>query len=162
MYVYPLRAEKNILHTNLTCVHGDGECTNPIPGDIAETRGFALSVQGQKGLKGLPRATHCTDRAQNSGIVTSTVELCPPHPTFRTKVGARKNVSEEKKMTIIRIRVPHYIPESTCTCLCLYLFVRIYLLLDNTSGVFGVIDFIIVFSSHYFQPSDNVALMPFR
>ena len=54
-------------------------------------------AQGQKSSKGLPRTTHCTDRAQISGIVTSTVELCPLHPTFRTKVQARRDVPEEEK-----------------------------------------------------------------
>ena len=41
MCVCPLRAEKPGLHPNLTCVHGDRGCRNPIPGDVAETRGFA-------------------------------------------------------------------------------------------------------------------------
>ena len=45
----------------------------------------------------LPRATHCTDRAQTSGNVSPTVELCPPHPTFGTKVRARRDVPEGKK-----------------------------------------------------------------
>ena len=109
MYVYHLRAEKPGLHPNLTCVHGDCGCGNTIPVDVAETRGFALSVpKAKKKLKGLPRATHCTDRAQTSGNVTPTVELCPPLLTFRTKVRARKDVSEEKKMTNIRMH-------SSCT-----------------------------------------------
>ena len=38
-----------------------------------------------------------TDRAQTSGIVTSPVELCPLHPTFRATVRARRDVPEEKK-----------------------------------------------------------------
>ena len=45
----------------------------------------------------MPRATQCTDRAQTSVNVTPTVELCPPHPTFRTKVRARKDVPEARK-----------------------------------------------------------------
>ena len=63
-------------------------------------------AQRQKSAKGLPRATHCTDRAQTSGNVSPTVELCPPHPTFRTKVRARRNVSEgEKKIAIKHIHI---------------------------------------------------------
>ena len=45
---------------------------------------------------GLPRATHCTDRAKTSGNVSPTVELSPPHPTFRTKVRARRDVPKGK------------------------------------------------------------------
>ena len=68
--------------------HDAGCCGNP---------GICLiRAQGQISLKGLPRATHCTDRAQTSGNVTPTVELCPPHLTFRIKVRARRDVSEEK------------------------------------------------------------------
>ena len=93
--MYPLQAENTGMHPNLTCVHGDRGCRNPNSGDVAETRGFALSVPKAKiGLKGLPRATHCTDRAQTSGNVSQTVELCPPHSTFRTKVGPRTDVPE--------------------------------------------------------------------
>ena len=98
MYVYHLRAEKPGLHPNLTCVHGDRGCGNTIPGDVTETRGFALSVPNAKtSLKGSPRATHCTDSAQTFGKVTPTVELCPPHLTFPIKVRARRDVSEEQK-----------------------------------------------------------------
>ena len=42
------RAEKPGLHQNFTCVRGDKGCRNPIPGDVAETRGFALSVPKAK------------------------------------------------------------------------------------------------------------------
>ena len=98
MYVYHLRAENLGLHPNPTCVHGDRGCGNTIPGDAAETRGFALSMpKARKSPTGLPRATHCTDRTQTSGNVTPTVELCPTPLTFRIKVRARRNVSEEKK-----------------------------------------------------------------
>ena len=105
--MYSQRADKHGLHLNLTSVHGDGGSRNPIPRHVAETRGFALSVpKDKKSLKGLPRATHCTDRAQSFGIVTLTVELCPPHLTFRTKVRARRDMPQEnKKMTIIRIHI---------------------------------------------------------
>ena len=101
-----VRAEKPGLHPNLTCVHRDrmqkpnlrGCCGNP---------GICLEcAQGQKGLKGLPRATHCTNPAQTSRNATPTVELCPPHPTFPTKVRARRDVHEEQnKMTIIHIHI---------------------------------------------------------
>ena len=46
--VHPLQAEKPGFHPNLTCVHGDRGCRNPIPGDVTETRGFALSVPKAK------------------------------------------------------------------------------------------------------------------
>ena len=95
------------LNPIITCVHGDRGCGNPIPGDVVETWGFALSVpKAKKVLKGLPRATHCTGRAQTSGNVTAWVELCPPHLTIRVKVRARRGLpEEEKKLTIIRIRM---------------------------------------------------------
>ena len=66
-----------------------GRCGNP---------GICLKcAQGQKSLKGLPRSTHCTDRAQTSSNLSPTVELCPPHPTFRIKVRARRDVPKEEK-----------------------------------------------------------------
>ena len=46
------------------------------------------------------KVKHCTDRAQTSGNVTLTVKLCPPHPTFRTKVRARRDLSEENQNDI--------------------------------------------------------------
>ena len=107
LYMCPLRPEKPGLHPNLTCVHGDrgcrtpipGDCVNPIPGGMqkpnprgdAETStpgmlrkpgDLAQVCPSPKSLKGLPRATH-TDRAQTSGNVIPTVELCLPHLTFR-------------------------------------------------------------------------------
>ena len=98
MYVYHLQAEKLGLHPNLACVLGDRGCGNTIPGDVPETRVFALSVpKAKSSLKGSPRATHCTDSAQTFGNVTPTVELCPPHLTFPIKVRARRDVSEEQK-----------------------------------------------------------------
>ena len=70
----------------------------PNPRGCCGNPGICLEcAQGQKSSKGLPRATHCTDRTQTSGNVTPTIELCPPHPTFRTKERARRDVSEEKK-----------------------------------------------------------------
>ena len=53
MYVYHLRAEKPGLHPNRTCIHGDRGCGSIIPGDVAETRGFALSVPKAKNFKRL-------------------------------------------------------------------------------------------------------------
>ena len=47
MYVYP-QAEKPALHPILTCGHGDRGCGNPIPGDVAETLGLALSMPKAK------------------------------------------------------------------------------------------------------------------
>ena len=65
--------------------------------DVAETRGFALSMpKAEKCLKGLPRATHSTDRAQTSRNVTPRVDLCPPPLTFRIRVRARRDVSEKR------------------------------------------------------------------
>ena len=76
---------------------GIGDAETQSPGMLRKpTRGFALRVaRAQKGIKGLPRATHCTDRAQTSGNVTPTVELCPSPPTIGTKVRARRDVPEE-------------------------------------------------------------------
>ena len=70
----------------------------PNPRGCCRNPGICLRcARGQKSLKGLPRATHCTDCAQTSGNVTPTVELCPPRPTFRTKVRARRDAPEEEK-----------------------------------------------------------------
>ena len=67
----------------------------PNPRGCCGNPGICLKcAQGQKSLKGLPRATHCTDRAQTSSNVSPTVELCPPHPTFGTKVRTRRDVAE--------------------------------------------------------------------
>ena len=79
----------------------------PDPRERCGNPGICLKyAQGQKGLKDQPCATHCTDRPQTSGNVTPMVELCPPHPTFRTKVRARRDVpEEEKKMAIIHIHL---------------------------------------------------------
>ena len=96
--VYPLRAKKSGLHRNLTCMYGDRGCRSPYPGDFAETRGFASSVPKAKKVQKACHARHtCTDRAQTSGNVSPTAELCPPHPTFGTKVRARRDVPEGKK-----------------------------------------------------------------
>ena len=73
---------------------------------------FLNCAPGQKCLKGLPRATHSTYRGQNSGNVTPTVDLCPPHPPFRTKVRARRDVPKKKKMTTI-IRSIHLLQVPT-------------------------------------------------
>ena len=115
---------------NLTCVHGDRGCGNPIPGGIPKPSPRAdaetpfpgiLQKPGDlpqvcprpKSFKGLPRATHCTDRTQTSGNVAPTVELCPPHPTFRIKVRARRGVPEKrrkKKEQSKRIHVVYFQP----------------------------------------------------
>ena len=58
--VYPLRAEKPSLYPNITCVREDRGCRNPIPGDIAETRGFASSV---------PKAKKVFDRLATRGTL---------------------------------------------------------------------------------------------
>ena len=83
--------------------HPRGCCGNP---------GICLSrAQSQKVFEGLPRATHCTDRAQTSGNVTPTVRLCSPHPTFRTKVRTRRYVPQDNFfLTILRIQIQYYAP----------------------------------------------------
>ena len=82
-------------------VHDAGCCGNP---------GICLiHAQGQKSLKGLPRATHCTGRAQTSSNVTPTVKLCPPPLTFRTKVRARRDVSAKKKKMTTIFRAENYL-----------------------------------------------------
>ena len=84
---------------------GDAETQSPgmlrKPGDLPQ-----VCPRPKTFLTGLPRATHGTDRAQTSGNVSPTVELCPPHPTFRTKVRARRDVTEgNKKITNIHIHM---------------------------------------------------------
>ena len=56
--VYPLRAGEPGLHPNLTCVRGDRGCRNPIPGDVAETRGLAVSVPKAKKVSKACHARH--------------------------------------------------------------------------------------------------------
>ena len=80
------------LHQNLTYVTvrpltGIRGCEIPNPGDVAETRGFPLSVPTAKDVKKAcrTRATHCTDRAQTSSTVTPRSVLCPAPLTFRIK-----------------------------------------------------------------------------
>ena len=118
MYVYPLRAEKTGLHPNLTCVHGGRGSETQSAGMLRKPGDLSSVCARPKSLKGLPRATHCTYRAQTSGIVTSTVELCPPHPTFRKKVRTRRDMPEEEiKMTIVRILIGNKVTlgrSSTC------------------------------------------------
>ena len=68
--------------------HPRGCCRNP---------GICLiHSQDRISLKGLSRATHSTDRAQISGNVIPTVELCPNHLTFGINVQSRRDVPEEK------------------------------------------------------------------
>ena len=102
-------AKKAGLYKSFTCVHGDRGCGNSIPGGMRKHHPWGrcgnpgiplVHAHGQKGLKGLPRATHCTDRAQTSGNVTPTVELCPPHLTFLINVRARRDVPEKKKCLV--------------------------------------------------------------
>ena len=97
MYVYPSSSRKTrFASQSYVRTRGSG-VQKPNPRGCCGNPGICLKcAQGQNSLKGLPRATHCTDRAQTSGNVTPTVELCPPHPTFRTKVRARRDVPEEK------------------------------------------------------------------
>ena len=78
----------------------------PNPRGCCGNPGICLKcAQGQKSLKGLPRATRCTDRAQISGNVSLTVELCPPHRTFGTKVRARRDVPEGHLKTQLYIYI---------------------------------------------------------
>ena len=78
---------------------GIGDAETQTPWGCCRNPGICLKcAQGQESLKGLPRATHCTDRAQTFGNVSPTVELCPPHPTFRTKVRAQRDMPEGKSI----------------------------------------------------------------
>ena len=91
-------------------IDGDRGCRNPTPRGYCGNPGICFKcAQGQKSLKGLPRATHCTDLAQTSGNVSPTVELCPPHPTFRTKVRARRDAPEGKKKSQLYIYIFHFV-----------------------------------------------------
>ena len=108
-----LRAEKTA-SPNVTYVQGDSGCGNPDPGDVAEHPGICLvHAQGKKRLKGLPRATPCTDGAQTYGNVTPTVQLCPLHMTFRIKVRAKRGVPEPPPPTIIRTHIYKIYPPNT-------------------------------------------------
>ena len=71
-------------------------------------------AQGQKSLKGLTRATHCTDRAQTFGIVTSTVEVCPPHPRFGRRCE-HEEICPKKKINIY-----------TYTYIYIYIYLTLY------------------------------------
>ena len=115
--MYHLLAETwSVCIRKIMYVHGDRGCGNQIPGGMRKhhPRGCCrnpgiclIHAHGQKWFKGLPRATYCTDRAQTSGSVTPTVELCPPSQTFRVKVRAQRDVPTEKKqMTIVRLHIP--------------------------------------------------------
>ena len=53
-------------------------------------------AQGQKSLKGLQRATLCTDRAQTSRNVSRTVELFPPHQRFGQRCEHEEMCPKEK------------------------------------------------------------------
>ena len=73
-----------------------GDAESPSPGMLRKPGDLPQVCPRLKSLKGLPRATHCTDRAQTSGNMTLTVEFCPPHLTFRMKVRAQRGVSKKK------------------------------------------------------------------
>ena len=76
---------------------GIGDAETPSPGMLRNPGVCLKYAQGQTSFKGLARATHCTGRAQTSGNVTPTVALRPPHPTFRTKLRALRDVLEQRK-----------------------------------------------------------------
>ena len=61
-----------------------------------EARRALIHARGQKVLKCLPRAAHCTDRAQTSTTATPRFELCPPPLAFRIKFRARRDTSENR------------------------------------------------------------------
>ena len=62
------------LHQVLTCVRGHRGCGNPIPGVVRKPGGLPYPCLRPESLEGLPRATHCTGRAQTSGNVTAWVD----------------------------------------------------------------------------------------
>ena len=77
--------EKCIPHVR---AHDAGCCGNP---------GICLvHAQGRTSSKGLPRATHCTDRAQTSGNTTPTIELCPPTPNVSDKGASTKRCARRR------------------------------------------------------------------
>ena len=105
---YPLREQKSRVCIQISRAYaGIRDAETQSPRGCCGNPGICLKcAQGQKSLKGLPRATHCTDRAQTSGNVSPRVESCPPHPTFGTKVRARRDVPEGKKnITLIDIHI---------------------------------------------------------
>ena len=65
--------------------------------DVAETRGFALSMPTARKLKKrLPRATHCTDGAQTSSTDPKVRVVPTPSNISDTKVRARRDMSENR------------------------------------------------------------------
>ena len=97
--LYPPREQKSrVCIQILRAYAGIRDAETQSPRGCCGNPGVCLKcAQGQKSLKGLPRATRCTDRAQTSSNVSPTVELCPPHPTFGTKVRTRRDAPEGKK-----------------------------------------------------------------
>ena len=69
---------------------------------VSLTRLIKRVLQQSKGMRKecyslLPRATHSTDCAQPSSIVTPRSKLCPPPRTFRVNVRARRCMSEKQR-----------------------------------------------------------------
>ena len=97
--MYPPREQKSrVCIQILRAYAGIRDAETQSPRGCCGHPGICLKcAQGQKSLNGLPRATRCTDRAQTSSNVSPTVELCPPHSTFETKVRTRRDTPEGKK-----------------------------------------------------------------
>ena len=97
--MYSLRAEKRGLHPNITSVHGDRGCRNPIPGDVAETRGFALGVPK---VKRVQKACHVRHIAR----IAPTGRIVPTPSDVSDKGASTKRCARKKKMTIIHKHIP--------------------------------------------------------
>ena len=103
---YPLKAEKPGLHQHFTYVRRDRGCRNPIPGNVSETRGFALSVPKAKKVLNACHALHTARIAPKPPATRARRSNCA-HPTRR--LGQRYEHEEmypkKKKNTIIHIHM---------------------------------------------------------
>ena len=93
------RAENPGLHPNFTCVRGDKGCRNPIPAEMLRKPGDLPQVcpRPKKFKRVATRDTLHGSRPNLQQREPDTVELCPPHPTFETKVPTRRDAPEGEK-----------------------------------------------------------------
>ena len=98
--VYPLRGEKPGLLPNLTYVRGDRGCRNPIPGDVAETRGFALYyiyVPKAKNVFRLATRDTLHGSRQNLRQREPDGRIVPTPPDVSDKGASTKRCAQRKK-----------------------------------------------------------------
>ena len=106
--MYPLRGEKPGLHPNLTYVRGDRGCRNPIPEDVAETRGFALGVPKAKKSKRLATRDTLHRSRPNLRQREPDGRIVPTPPDVWDKGASTKRCARRKKK-ITNIHIHEYI-----------------------------------------------------